>query len=151
MQGNILEVSAGTGRNLAYYKPGRAQSVTLTDASKHMLWHARQKHNDQNVQLPVSFCLADAQAMLSSSASADPDTATATTANADGASSDAAQSKGSSRDTYRPQMTSFAPQQFDTVVDTFGLCSHSDPVAALKVSLTSPVDCRLVYALQTRA
>lgn len=27
-----------------------------------------------------------------------------------------------------------APGSFDTVVDTFGLCSHADPVAALKAS-----------------
>ena len=26
----------------------------------------------------------------------------------------------------------FAPASFDTVVDTFGLCSHEDPVAALR-------------------
>lgn len=32
------------------------------------------------------------------------------------------------------------PGSYDTVVDTFGLCSHADPVGALKASLTpSPI------------
>ena len=36
-QGDVLEVSAGTGRNLPYYRINQLSSLTLTDTSKYML------------------------------------------------------------------------------------------------------------------
>jgi len=40
-QGDVLEISAGTGRNIPYYKWRSLQSVTMTDASRHMLFYAK--------------------------------------------------------------------------------------------------------------
>lgn len=115
---------------MSYYRPDSVTAVTMTDASKQMLWHAKQKHSQQNAKLPIRFCLADAQAMLSARDANDPSFARQ---NSDAPPAVAAQSHQSSHD-YSSQPQSFAPKQFDTVVDTFGLCSHRDPVAALKVS-----------------
>lgn len=42
-QGDVLEVSAGTGRNLPFYTPKQLSSLTLTDSSKSMLFFAREK------------------------------------------------------------------------------------------------------------
>lgn len=115
---------------MPYYKPESVTAVTMTDASKQMLWHAKQKQSQQNANLPVKFCLADAQAMLSV-----PDAGNFPLSRPD---SDAPQALQAQADTqssdYSSELQRFAPQQFDTVVDTFGLCSHEDPVAALKVS-----------------
>ena len=36
-QGDVLEVSAGTGRNFPYYRLKQLSSLTLTDTSKYML------------------------------------------------------------------------------------------------------------------
>lgn len=41
LQGDVLEISAGTGRNLGYYKWKALKSLTLTDTSRHMLYYAR--------------------------------------------------------------------------------------------------------------
>lgn len=124
LQGDVLEVSAGTGRNLRYYSKA-ASSVTITDTSKDMLWHARQKRDKCHV--PVTFCLADAQRML-------PETMT----NEVPREASLHSSKVPRADfTYQDKLQTFNPAQFDTVIDTFGLCSHSDPVAALEVGQLS--------------
>lgn len=124
LQGDVLEVSAGTGRNLPYYSKA-ATSITMTDTSKNMLWHARQKHDKYSVHLPVTFCLADAQSMLSQRK-----TDAGVPEEACLHSSKVQQPESS----YQDKLQTFGPAQFDTVIDTFGLCSHADPVAALRVS-----------------
>ena len=39
---------------------------------------------------------------------------------------------------YASALRVFRPASFATVVDTFGLCSHDDPVATLRVRTSSP-------------
>ena len=120
VQGDVLEVSAGTGRNVSYYNPQHATTVVMTDTSRDMLWHAAQKHEKQSPQLQAKFCLADAQNLLSEPSSGIPD-------------QDISDIQGSQPAAQQKHQT-FAPAQFDSVVDTFGLCSHADPKAALQVS-----------------
>ncbi|KAA6425558.1 hypothetical protein WJX79_010598 [Trebouxia sp. C0005] len=122
-KGHVLEVSAGTGRNLLYYNNQQVHSVTMTDTSKNMLWHARQKHDRRSSTLPVKFCLADAQRMVS-----DPSASQANRKHDDASTSE--QSQHASR--LQDKLETFSPAQFDTVIDTFGLCSHQDPKAALQ-------------------
>ncbi len=45
-QGDVLEISAGTGRNLPYYRYGDITSLTLADVSEPMLKRAEQKYFD---------------------------------------------------------------------------------------------------------
>ncbi|KAG7378055.1 Methyltransferase-like protein 7B [Phytophthora boehmeriae] len=85
-RGNVLEVAAGTGRNLGLYP--KATQLTLTDLSSGMLQQAAGKRRDQ-----IQSC--DLQVM-------------------------------------RATDLSFSDGHFDTVVDTFGLCSMDDSVQALK-------------------
>ena len=129
MQGDILEVSAGTGRNLSYYNRQQVNSVTMTDTSKNMLWHARQKHDRHSSTLPVKFCLADAQRMVSG-----PSAPQANRKHEDAITSEQSQHAS----TLQDKLETFSPAQFDTVIDTFGLCSHEDPKAALQV-LAPPI------------
>jgi len=129
MQGDVLEVSAGTGRNLSYYNNQQVNSVTMTDTSKNMLWHARQKHDRRSSTLPVKFCLADAQRMVS-----DPSASQPNRKRDDASMSE--QSQHASR--LQDKLETFSPAQFDTVIDTFGLCSHENPKAALQV-LAPPI------------
>jgi methyltransferase OMS1 len=92
--GTVLEVGAGTGRNLKYYMPLLASSqldrVVLMDQSDQMLAQAKQKIADTNQQKRFACVEADATHLTL------PD------------------------------------NSFDTVVDTFGLCSYNDPVAVLQ-------------------
>jgi methyltransferase OMS1 len=90
--GNVLEVGAGTGRNLSYY-PAGVNEITLTDVSDQMLLQARKKVK-QLKEDKSRFKLFVADAL---------------------------------------NMTEYYKEDaFDTVVDTFGLCSFDDPVEVLR-------------------
>jgi methyltransferase OMS1, mitochondrial len=102
-RGTVLEVGAGTGRNIPYYlrllsdSQKKVHRVLLQDQSLGMLAQAQQKidvHNKPH-QPPAIVCLPPAEYP-----------------NAE----------------HLKQLPSKA---FDTVVDTFGLCSYDDPVAVL--------------------
>ena len=65
-RGDVLEVSAGTGRNLNYYglpQNGKLTSLTLTDASREMLLRAYEKYDTKFgsgngfSSIPVNFML----------------------------------------------------------------------------------------------
>ena len=97
-RGTVLEVGAGTGRNLEYYSyynsDKHIDQVVLTDVSEEMLLQAREKVKEGGTSSTDKFQLFVA---------------------------DAANLK-----TFYPE------DSFDTIVDTFGLCSFDDPVAVLK-------------------
>jgi methyltransferase OMS1 len=90
-KGTVLEVGAGTGRNIAYYPSKSVDRVLLTDTSDRMLSMAKKKLRELSTDKPQFACM-----------------------EANGAALE------------------FPDQYFDTVVDTFGLCSYDDPVAALQ-------------------
>ena len=147
-QGDVLEVSAGTGRNLPYYNHKQLSSLTLTDSSKYMLWHAAEKHRDRQAakagSLPVRFFLSDAQQLACQQQPGAASAAQHPTSQADGPAQQEQQrgDDGEAAATSEAQPVStifetrtqaFPERSFDSVVDTFGLCSHGDPVAVLKV------------------
>lgn len=90
-KGVVLEVGAGTGRNIGYYPSSSVDRVLMTDTSVEMLGRARKKLKDYVDGKPQYACIeADSQSL------------------------------------------DFPDHYFDTVVDTFGLCSYDDPVKTLK-------------------
>jgi methyltransferase OMS1 len=89
--GTVLEVGAGTGRNIHYYPSSSVDRVLLTDTSDRMLARAKRKLRDYSREKPQFACV-----------------------EADGAKLD------------------YPDQYFDTIVDTFGLCSYDDPIAVLR-------------------
>lgn len=91
-RGTVLEVGAGTGRNLDYY-PARVKRVVLSDTSDQMLWQAKQKLSQLPKEEKSRFACLEADAT---------------------------------------NLSQFPDDAFDTVVDTFGLCSYDDPVAVLE-------------------
>mmetsp|Transcript_16903 Transcript_16903/g.26196 ORF Transcript_16903/g.26196 Transcript_16903/m.26196 type:complete len:273 (-) Transcript_16903:257-1075(-) len=90
-KGTVLEMGAGTGRNVNYY-PSSVDRVLMTDSSDQMLMQARKKINDLSGDDRSRFACLESDAL-------DLD---------------------------------FPDSCFDTVVDTFGLCSYDDPVAVLR-------------------
>ena len=114
-KGKVLEVGAGTGRNLEYYSFKNVEKVVLTDVSEEMLLQAREKVKAM-----------DGSSSFFSSSSKK------------GSSSSSISSSGSGSKFQlfvadAANMKSFYPDDtFDTIVDTFGLCSFDDPVAVLK-------------------
>ena len=93
-RGDVLEVGAGTGRNLGYY-PGKStvDKVILTDSSEKMLLKVKEKLSNMSKNERGRYEVMEADAA---------------------------------------NLHTFADNSFDTIVDTFGLCSFDDPVAVLK-------------------
>ncbi len=90
-KGVVLEVGAGTGRNIGYYPSSSVDRVLMTDASEEMLAKAKKKLKEHAQGKPQYACVeADSQSL------------------------------------------NFPDCYFDTVVDTFGLCSYDDPVKTLQ-------------------
>lgn len=129
-EGDVLEACAGTGRNLGYYRRGAGvRSVTLADPSREMLAEARQKaialsekDGDGGGDFPrINFVLARAEGLVSQGEEKvfGPDDAVDL-------------SEPSSPLPPLPSPGRCAPRSFDTVVDTFGLCSVEDPKRALE-------------------
>jgi len=156
-KGDVLEVSAGTGRNMSYYSSSsEIRSVTLTDASREMLLRAHEKYSaavskgetKKNKNVPeTSFLLADVENLCLETRARPSDEpradvrlheetkqATPTATIADRVQNSKAQ--------VEERMTRFGPElktvhqivphTYDTVIDTFGLCSCANPVKALR-------------------
>lgn len=89
-KGTVLEVGAGTGRNVGFYPASTVSRVLMSDSSDQMLSKAKRKLKDLTKDKPQYACIqADCESL------------------------------------------DFPDQSFDTVVDTFGLCSYDDPVKTL--------------------
>lgn len=97
-RGDVLEVAAGTGRNLEHYDGRNVGSLLLVDHSPRMLERARRRHETLGEPAPPAARVRDVRF----------------------AEGDA------------ERMDAYADDSFDTVVDTFGLCSFEDPVGALR-------------------
>lgn len=91
-KGNVLEVGAGTGRNLGKY-PSSVSKVVLTDSSDKMLERAKLKIKDMSASEQKRY-----EVVVADSA----------------------------------DLSNYKDKSFETVVDTFGLCSFDDPVRVLK-------------------
>lgn len=87
--GDVLEVAAGTGRNMEFYDSANVQSLTLIDFSREMLTQALAKKKLAE-PIPVRFKVGNAAKL------------------------------------------DFPDAQFDTIVDSFGICSFEKPVDTLK-------------------
>ena len=76
MQGDVLEISAGTGRNLPHYYLSKLQSLTLTDLSHSMLDVAEDKYYHQlklgykYPDVKPRFLLSDAEHMVAAAGEA---------------------------------------------------------------------------------
>jgi methyltransferase OMS1 len=115
-QGHVLEVSAGTARNLGYYAFDRIKSLTLIDLSPQMVEQARKKWDILNRgnkvdSLPIRFLQGDCVGHMPG-----PPLNTRQDAQTTGATS------------FTPGLT----RGYDTIVQTMGLCSTTRPVELLK-------------------
>ncbi len=113
------------GRNLGYY---RGVELTLADANRDMLIEASAKLRDpEGIQVQgVELALADSEDILDESKRP----ALTGTTGTSGKSVAAGQITEQQR--LLRSLRKFPPESFDTVVDTFGLCSLSDPRKALE-------------------
>lgn len=115
--GDVLEVACGTGRNIKYMDMTRINSITFLDASEKMMEIAHSKfRNEFPSYKRAAFVVGKAENLVDL-ASEKP----VEKFELSGANSDIQQVNP---DTIKVK--------YDTIVEAFGLCSHHDPVKALK-------------------
>ncbi|KAJ3341628.1 Methyltransferase-like protein 7B [Gonapodya sp. JEL0774] len=107
-KGDTLEVSSGTGRNLPYYPRTTLRSLTVTDASVPMLRVAQSKFTSSGAASRYTSTEPNIK---------DPSTPLPLPVRF---------ARASATNLPAPSAS------FDTVVQTFGICSHADPVKALE-------------------
>lgn len=96
LEGDVLEIACGTGRNIGYLPFDKIDSITFLDSSPKMVEVTRNKFKEQYPKFQkVAFTVGKAEDLLQLAGGSDS-------------------------------------IKYDTIVETFGLCSHEDPVKALK-------------------
>ena len=107
-KGDVLEVACGTGRNIKYLRMEDINSITFLDSSKHMMEITHDKFRKKFPKYTrAAFVVGRAEDLKD-------------LAKRNGDDEGEGEEKGKSR------------VQYDTIVEAFGLCSHEDPVSALK-------------------
>ncbi|CAR27332.1 hypothetical protein ZYGR_0I06060 [Zygosaccharomyces rouxii] len=118
-EGDVLEVACGTGRNIKYLDPSLLNSITFLDSSEKMIEITHEKFRDIFPTFKkAAFVVGKAENLV-----------------------DLAQ--GSHKDGFKEDLNTANQDidvvkkgstkvQYDTVLEAFGLCSHEDPVKALK-------------------
>ncbi|KAG9320293.1 hypothetical protein KVV02_008059 [Mortierella alpina] len=157
-RGRVLEIASGTGRNVDYYTKGCCNEIVFSDFSEGMMEVLKQKvaasdlgkrydYQQRRQQQLELERIAQSSRQVSEKQEQDPsrqgDVAAAVS------TTEEALSQESSTTMTQPQPTKvveteirfktlnaaaipYPDQSFDTVVDTFGLCSFEDPVQVLK-------------------
>ena len=101
-KGDVLEVSCGTGRNIKYLNPENINSITLLDSSEPMMEVANKKFRDKFPTYKKAAFVVGKAEDLNKLAQR-------------------TDKDGNEKDV-----------KYDTIIETFGLCSHEDPVGALE-------------------
>ncbi|KAG0348926.1 hypothetical protein BG004_003643 [Podila humilis] len=132
-QGRVLEIASGTGRNLDFYPRGCCNEIVFSDFSQGMMQVLKQKVAESDLGKRYDYQLRRQQQLDTE--------AEAVVKNDKGREislSPALSEQGSAVETHLRFQTMNAAAipypdgSFDTVVDTFGLCSFEDPVKVLK-------------------
>ncbi|CAH6723119.1 methyltransferase Oms1p, mitochondrial [[Candida] jaroonii] len=96
LNGDVLEVACGTGRNIPYFYPEAVDSITFLDSSQNMVELTQKKFREKYPKFKkAAFTVGKAEDLIDLT-------------------------KGNDSVKY------------DTIFEAFGLCSHEDPVKALK-------------------
>lgn len=116
--GDVLEVACGTGRNVKYLDMTKIHSITFIDSSAKMVEIANKKFREYFPKYKnVAFVVGRAEDLV-----------------------DLAQNKSSKSnilvkdvDDKKVEVTEASRNiKYDTIIEAFGICSHEDPVKALK-------------------
>lgn len=113
--GDVLEVSCGTGRNIKYINIDDIDSITFLDSSKNMMEVAHEKFREKfPTYKKVAFVVGKAEDLT------------------DLASGNSENISSKKVDKEIENIHSESKIKYDTIIETFGLCSHKDPVKALQ-------------------
>ncbi|KAF9899778.1 hypothetical protein EC991_008331 [Linnemannia zychae] len=144
--GRVLEIASGTGRNVDYYKKGCCDEIVFSDFSEGMMkvlkekvgesdlgkrWDY-QKRRVQQLELERIAYQSKQQQVGERAGTVDGESALGSSGSpATAAAGDVVETEILFK-TMNAAAIPYPDQSFDTVIDTFGLCSFEDPVQVLK-------------------
>ncbi|QLQ80942.1 hypothetical protein HG537_0E02970 [Torulaspora globosa] len=116
-EGDVLEVACGTGRNIKYLNPEKISSITFLDSSEKMMEITYKKFKERFPSFQkAAFVVGKAENLVD-------------LAKGNKVDQSDLESSNEELETIQKNATKV---KYDTIVETFGLCSHEDPVKALK-------------------
>lgn len=118
--GDVLEVACGTGRNIKYLDISGINSITYLDPSQKMMEITNKKFREKYPDYKkAGFVVGKAEELVdlaSGKPSTLPEDSTLT----------------ANQSTELETVHTESKVKYDTIIETFGLCSHHDPVKALQ-------------------
>ncbi|KAI8074381.1 hypothetical protein BC940DRAFT_288101 [Gongronella butleri] len=123
-KGDVLEVSAGTGRNFGYYNPDKVTSLLVTDDHAAMVDAAKTKFDQFKEKFHNTF-------VKFQRANVDTHLAPSPTSPLPPMQQNEQKEQKETQNCQHNNNDAALEGKFDTVIDTFGLCSCRDPAEAL--------------------
>ncbi|KAF9143593.1 hypothetical protein BGX30_015253 [Mortierella sp. GBA39] len=142
-RGKVLEIASGTGRNVDYYKKGCCDEIVFSDFSEGMMKVLRDKVEGSDLgkrwdyqrrrvqQLELERIAHHSTRLAQAQGLGVPPGAVSGAIDGSGLTEGVVETEIRFK-TMNAAAIPYPDQSFDTVVDTFGLCSFEDPVQVLK-------------------
>ncbi|KAI1295252.1 Methyltransferase-like protein 7B [Mortierella claussenii] len=144
-KGRVLEIASGTGRNVDYYTKGCCDEIVFTDFSEGMMEVLKKTVAESDLGKRYDYQLRRQQQLeleriahprdQQNRSSAESSSSIATSSSAMPTGAGVASSVVETEIRFKVMNAAAIPYpdgSFDTVVDTFGLCSFEDPVQVLR-------------------
>ncbi|KAF9545197.1 hypothetical protein EC957_011176 [Mortierella hygrophila] len=141
--GKVLEIASGTGRNVDYYKKGCCDEIVFSDFSEGMMKVLREKVEGSDLgkrwdyqrrrvqQLELERIAHHSTRLAQAQGQGVPPGAVGGAIDSSGLTEGVVETEIRFK-TMNAAAIPYPDQSFDTVVDTFGLCSFEDPVQVLR-------------------
>ncbi|KAG9062455.1 hypothetical protein KI688_005370 [Linnemannia hyalina] len=141
--GKVLEIASGTGRNVDYYKKGCCDEIVFSDFSEGMMKVLREKVEGSDLgkrwdyqrrrvqQLELERIAHHSTRLVQAQGQGVPPGAVGGAIDGSGLTKGVVETEIRFK-TMNAAAIPYPDQSFDTVVDTFGLCSFEDPVQVLR-------------------
>ncbi|KAF9577219.1 hypothetical protein BGW38_007720, partial [Lunasporangiospora selenospora] len=136
-KGRVLEIASGTGRNVDFYTQGCCNEIVFSDFSQGMMDVLKEKVAQSDLGKRYDYQIRRQQQLEQERRAriraAAPNTATAAAAIAAEDSEPPSVVETQLRfQTMNAAAMPYEDDSFDTVIDTFGLCSFEDPIKVLE-------------------
>ncbi|KAF9314183.1 hypothetical protein BG003_004415 [Podila horticola] len=138
-QGRVLEIASGTGRNVDFYPKGCCSEIVFSDFSQGMMEVLKQKVAESDMGKRFDYQLRRQQQLELERISHQNKASSPGTVGLESGNDSLTQEQIPSVvethlrfKTMNAAAIPYPDQSFDTVVDTFGLCSFEEPVQVLK-------------------
>ncbi|GMM35027.1 putative RNA methyltransferase [Saccharomycopsis crataegensis] len=116
--GDVLEVACGTGRNIKYLDANSIDSITYLDPSRKMIEVANEKFREKYPKYQkAAFVVGKAEDLIKLAGGEEP--------------SVSKYQDNSDKDSEIESVDVNTKVKYDTIIESFGICSHENPVKAL--------------------